>query len=431
MVTIKKIIITICQIYILWFISFDIYAQSSQTTGILGGDDRFKGRVNTITTAVPFLMIAPDSRGGGIGDAGVATTPDINSIHWNPAKYSFIKKEVGFAISFTPWLRKLVNDIYLGQVVAYKKFKNQQVVSGSLAYFSLGDITFTDINGEEIRHFNPNEFAIDIGYTRLLSKKLSGSVALKYIYSNLTGGIDVLGTSSHPGNSVAGDVSFYYQENVEIAKRNSLVACGLNISNIGTKISYTENQDKDFIPINLKIGGALTMDIDDYNVFMITSDLNKLLVPTMPEYYNEGDTTADGYVVLSGDRIVRYGMDPDVSVGAGMVQSFYDAPGVEMDANNPDDRSIFREEIREINYSIGMEYWYAKQFSIRGGYFYEHATKGNRKYFTVGLGLRLNVFGLDFAYLIPTQQRHPLENTLRFTLIFNFEGLRKEQETPE
>lgn len=397
---------------------------------ITGKDANILGQVNTITTSVPFLMIAPDSRAGAMGDAGVATTPDATSAHWNAAKFSFIDRDMGFSVSYTPWLRKLVSDINLAYLSGFKKIGNNQVFSASLLYFTLGDITFTDINGEELTTFNPNEFAVDFGYSRLLGEKLSGSISLRYIYSNLTGGQYVQGTASHPGQAGAADVGFYYQDDINLAERAAKLALGLNISNIGAKISYTENQDKDFIPINMRLGGALSMDIDEYNSFQLAADLNKLLVPTMPVYYEDGEVTEDGYTVQSGDEIIKYGKDPNPSVPVGMIQSFYDAPGVELDPENPDNRSIFREEMREITCSMGLEYWYINQFAIRGGYFYEHATKGNRKYFTIGLGLKYNVFALDFAYLIPTQQRNPLENTLRFTLSFDFEGLMKQEQNP-
>lgn len=383
------------------------------TTGQLTGE------VNTITTAVPFLTIAVDSRAGAMGDAGVATLPDANSQHHNPAKYMFIDKDVGMSISYTPWLRKLINDINLGYLSGYKKFGKKQVVSASLRYFSLGNITFTDIVGNVTGQFNPNEFAIDLAYTRLYTRHLSGSVAMRYIYSNLTGGQYVQTTSTHPGNAIAADIAVYYYKPLEINKKDAIFTGGLNISNIGSKISYTSNDEKNFIPTTLKIGAGLSLDLDEYNTIAFSGQVEKLLVPTPPIYYED---SLDG----DGNPVIEYGKDPNVSVPVGIFQSFYDAPGVAKDPLNPDDRSVFREEIREFNYSIGIEYWYAKQFAIRAGYFHEHPTKGNREFFTIGLGLQLNVFGLDFSYLIPTYQQNPLENTLRFTLLFNFAGLENE-----
>lgn len=368
--------------------------------------------INTVTTAVPFLMIAPDSRSGGMGDVGVASTPDATSQHWNPAKYSFTKNEMGFTVSYTPWLRALIPDINLAYLAGYKKIDDRQAISASLLYFSIGDITFTNDKGDVMGQFSPNEFAIDAAYSRLFGDNISGAIALRYINSNLTGGIEVGGAVSHPGQSVAADVSTYYQKDIVLSGKESKVAFGMNFSNIGSKISYTENADKDFIPMNLRLGGALTSQLDNYNSIMFTVDLNKLLVPTPPVY---SETEKDD----ANNPAIAFGKDPNVSVPTGLFQSFYDAP------------AGGKEELREITYSAGLEYWYAKQFALRGGYFYEHATKGNRKFFTLGLGLKLNVFGLDFAYLIPTTQKHPLENTLRFTLTFDFEGFKKQAgETP-
>lgn len=382
---------------------------SANAQGVLNKDNTsIDGRdINTVTTAVPFLMIAPDSRSGGMGDVGVASTPDASSQHWNAAKYSFAKNELGFSVSYTPWLRALIPDINLAYMSGYKKLDDKQSVSASLLYFSIGDITFTNEQGQTMGQFSPNEFAIDAAYARLFGDNISGAITLRYINSNLTGGIEVGGAVSHPGQSVAADVASYYQKDVILSGKESKVAFGINFSNIGAKISYTENADKDFIPMNLRLGGALTTELDDYNSIMITGDLNKLLVPTPPVY---SETEVDE----SGNPVVAFGKDPNVSVPTGLFQSFYDAP------------YGGKEELREITYSLGLEYWYAKQFAIRGGYFHEHATKGNRKFFTLGLGLKLNVFGLDFAYLIPTAQKHPLENTLRFTLTFDFEGFKKQ-----
>ncbi len=387
------------------------------TTGELTGE------VNTITTAVPFLTIAVDSRAGAMGDAGVATLPDANSQHHNPAKYMFMDKDVGMSISYTPWLRKLINDINLGYLTGYKKFGDKQVVSTSLRYFSLGNITFTDIMGSVTGQFKPNEFAVDLAYTRLYTRHLSGSVAMRYIYSNLTGGQLVQTTSTHAGNALAADVAVYYYKPIEINKKDAIVTAGLNISNIGTKISYTSNDEKNFIPTTMKLGVGLSVDLDEYNSIAFTGQVEKLLVPTPPVYYKDS-------LDAEGNPVIEYGKDPYVSVPVGIFQSFYDAPGVAKDPLYPDDRSVMREEIREFNYSLGVEYWYAKQFAVRAGYFHEHPTKGNREFFTVGLGLRLNVFGLDFSYLIPTYQQNPLENTLRFSLLFNFAGL-EEKNAPQ
>lgn len=363
------------------------------------------GQINTITTAVPFLIISPDARAGGMGDVGVSSSPDANAIHWNPSKLAFVDKKMGFSISYTPWLRKLVPDINLAYVSFYNKLKGDQTIGASLRYFSLGNITFTDNTGAELGQFNPAEFAFDIAYARKLSENFSGGIALRYINSNLTGGFQVENNATKAGNSVAADISAYYQTEMEVSKKDAIFAVGVNISNIGTKISYTETGVKDFIPINLRLGPSLTLKLNEYNDLAFMIDFNKLLVPTPPIYNPDS--------VINGEQQILFGKNPDVSVASGIFNSFSDAP----DGG--------KEELREINIAAGLEYWYDKQFAFRAGYFYEHETKGNRKYFTLGAGLKYNVFGLDFAYLIPTDQRNPLENTLRFSLVFDFDNLKK------
>ncbi len=369
-----------------------------------GQDDKSNllGQLNTITTAVPFLMISPDARAGGMGDQGVSSSADANSIHWNPSKLAFAEKKTGIAVSYTPWLRALVNDIFLGYLSFYTKVDENQAVGTSLRYFSLGNITFTDNDGNVIRDFKPNEFAFDVAYSRKLSEYFSGGIALRYIHSNLTGGITVEGSESKAGNTVAADVSGFFQKEIELGSKDAVLTSGLNISNIGAKISYTETGTKNFIPINLRLGPGLRIKLNEYNELAFHLDLNKLLVPT-PPIYGEDPTN-------NSKDIIIYGKDPDVGVAEGMIQSFSDAP------------DGFSEEMKEINYAFGIEYWYDKQFAFRGGYFYEDETKGNRKYFTLGAGLRYNVFGIDLAYLIPTDQRNPLENTLHFTLSFDFDA---------
>jgi len=358
------------------------------------------GQLNTITTSVPFLMISPDARAGGMGDAGVATAPDASAIHWNPAKLAFISGRGSAAISYTPWLRQLVDDIYLAYASGNLKLKNDQALGGSIRFFSLGNIDFTGEQGESLGSYKPSEFAIDAAYARKLSENFSGGIALRYIHSNLTGGIPIPGgITSKAGNSVAADLSGYFQKDIEVSKKDAVISAGFAITNIGSKISYTETGEKDFIPINLRIGPGLKLKLNDYNELAFALDFNKLLVPTPPIY---SDSFADG------NQLILFGKDPEVSVVSGMFQSFSDAP------------DGFSEEIKEINIAGGMEYWYDKQFAFRAGYFFESAVKGNRKYFTLGAGLRYSVFGLDFSYLIPTEQRNPLENTLRFSLSFNF-----------
>ena len=380
--------------------------------------DSLLGQVNTITTAVPFLLISPDARAGGMGDRGVATSPDANSVHWNPAKLAFVDKDMGFSLSYTPWLRELVNDINLAYISGYKKLKGDQAIALSLVYFSLGNIDFTDDVGNKTSQFNPNEFAVDGAYSRKLGEDLSGGLALRYIYSNLTGGALVQNNASHAGTSVAADLSAYYRHEMEVSKKKALFAAGIDISNIGTKISYTETGVKDFIPANFRIGADMKIDLDQYNSISFGFDLNKLLVPTPPVYMKNvavGDSLDSNH-----NKVILAGKDPtNISVAQALFSSWGDAP------------AGFAEEIKEFIWSFGTEYWYDKQFSIRAGYFHEAATKGNRQYFTVGAGLKYNVFGLDFAYLIPTVQRNPLANTLRFTLTFDFDGLKKENNSDD
>ena len=354
---------------------------------------------NTITTGVPFLTIAPDSRSGAMGDAGVALSPDVNSQHWNPAKYAFVESEMGIALSYTPWLRNLVDDINLAYLVGYKRLDDQQTLSASLRYFSLGDITFMSDVGAELGNQSPNEFAFDVGYTLLLSEKFSGGIALRYIRSDLTGGQMVNGVETHAGSTFPTDVAFYYQNQIRVNRKTSNIAAGINISNIGGKISYTDGETKDFIPANMKLGVSYTTEMDKYNTITIALDANKLLVPT-PD-------TADVDIIT--------GLGSDQSVVSGIFSSFGDAPGG------------MSEEFKEINFSIGAEYWYNKQFAIRVGYFYEDVTKGNRKFVTAGAGLKMNVFALDFSYLLPVAQNNPLANTLRFTLSFDFEAFNKQR----
>ncbi|MFC1733359.1 type IX secretion system outer membrane channel protein PorV [candidate division KSB1 bacterium] len=375
--------------------------------------DEILGQINTITTAVPFLLIAPDARAGSLGDVGVASTPDANSMHWNPAKYAFIEKEVGFALSYSPWLRALVNDINLAYLTGYYKLNDQQAIAASLLYFTLGEINFRTAENIDDGTYKPYEMALDATYSRKLSEKFSGAVALRYIYSNLTLGRYVGGTSSHAGQSVATDVAMYYVNDFKLKQgQKAKVGIGLNISNIGAKISYTETTERDFIPTNMRLGTSFSIDLDNYNRISLMVDVNKLLVPTPPvlkrdEAGNYVDSDSDG------EWDIERGEFSNVSVVSGIFQSFSDAPGGT------------KEEIREFTYGVGVEYWYDKQFALRGGYFHEHPTKGNREYFTLGAGLKYNVFGLDFAYLIPVEQRNPLENTLRFTLLFDFEAFKK------
>lgn len=371
-------------------------------------------QLNTITTAVPFLMIAPDSRSGGIGDAGVALSPDASSVHWNPAKMSFAENEFEIQMSYSPWLRALVDDMNLAYISGYRKLNKNQTVGGALRFFSLGSITFTDENANAIRDFKPAEFSLDIAFSQKLSERFSGGIGARFINSNLTGSMTIQGANSRPGRAVGVDVGlFYTNDDVEIGDKDAVWNWGMNISNIGSKMSYTETAERDFIPTNLKLGTALTLELDEFNELTFTVDANKLLVPTSPTYLD--------------DEIVS-GYDPNVGVATAMLQSFYDAPGeVTVDDNgnvSVASGSIFREEMREINIGGGFEYWYDKQFAFRGGYFYEHYSKGDRQFITLGAGLKYTVFAIDMSYLISTTQQNPLANTLRFTLRLEFDDLK-------
>ena len=348
---------------------------------------------NPIVTAVPSLSIAPDARAGGMGDIGAATTPDVNSQFWNPAKYVFMESDAGFSISYTPWLRKLVSDIDLAYVSGYWKLDKQQAFSASLRYFSLGNIDIVDIQGTFMQSAHPNELAVDLGYSRLLSDKFSVAVALRYIRSDLNNGINLAGgTEMVPGSAVAGDVAAFFKTPIALPSVDATLNLGLNISNIGSKISYDKNTSSNFIPTNLRLGGSFDYPMDKFNKISVSLDLNKLLVPT------QNSMTAKEY--------------SDLSPLTGIFKSFSDAPGG------------FKEELREVMWSLGAEYAYNNQFFVRGGYFNESQYKGNRKYFTAGAGFKLNIFQLDAAYIMSTAQSNPLDQTLRFSLSFDLFGLK-------
>jgi hypothetical protein len=358
------------------------------------------GELNAIQTVVPFLTIAPDSRGGAMGDAGVATSPDVYSMHWNPAKFAFIDGKGGIGIAYSPWLRNLVPDINIAYLSGYYRFDSKQVINGSLIYSSLGDVSFTDDFGNPERTFKPNEWSFDMGYSRLFTDNFAGGIAFRFIYSNLTGGFYSGGEATKPGISVAADISAYYRKELNLLNKDALLAFGGNISNLGSKMSYSDSQTSDFIPINMRIGTACTFDLDQYNKITLTIDINKLLVPTPPLYD-----------ISNPDSIIA-GKDPDIAVPVAIFQSFIDAPGG------------LKEELHELTYSYGLEYLYNEQFALRAGYFHENETKGNRKYFTAGAGFRLSGFTVDFSYLMPTVQNHPLARTLRFSLSFDISALR-------
>jgi len=353
---------------------------------------------NAITTAAPFLNINPDSRAAGMADAGVATSPDMNSQFLNPAKYAFIDGQMGVAISFTPWLRKLVDDINMSTATFYYRLDKLQTISASLRYFSMGEITFRE-NSEDIGYTGkPNEFAIDAAYSRMLSDKFSGAVAFRYIRSDLTNGYSNDGAVLKPGNAFAADIGFYFKQPMRVSRKDAEFSAGLNISNIGSKISY-DDIHKEYIPTNLKLGVGYQMELDKYNAIVFALDFNKLLVPS--NQIRPDDATDDW-------------VDPneDKSVPAAIFGSFNDAPGG------------FEQEMQEVTFSLGAEYWYNKQFALRAGYFHEHENQGNRKFASAGLGLKFNIFTLDASYIIPMVQNNPLANTMRFSLSFDLSDMK-------
>jgi hypothetical protein len=358
---------------------------------------------NPIPIAVPSLQIAPDARGGGMGDIGGATLPDVYSQYWNAAKYAFIQSNAGFAVSFTPWLSKLVNDINLTYVTGYWKFGNENLnaVSASLRYFSLGDIDITDLNGEFWQSVSPYELSFDVAYSRRLSETFSGAVTLRYIRSDYSTGAE---EDITPGNAFAADISGYNESYLNIGRSEALLGLGFNISNIGTKISMDGGNTSEFIPTNLRLGASLAYPIDNLNTIGFSVDLNKLLVPT-PPIRGENESDADWQTRVNEYR--------DISPISGIFKSFGDAPGG------------FEEEMQEVMWSVGSEYTYDQKFSVRAGYFNESAYKGNRKYFAFGAGFDIkNAFRLDAAYLVSTVQNNPLDQTLRLSIGFDIDGIR-------
>ncbi|HKG07172.1 MAG TPA: type IX secretion system outer membrane channel protein PorV [Pedobacter sp.] len=353
------------------------------------------GESNNIVTAVPFLLITPDARAGSMGDAGVAIQPDANAMSINPSKIAFLDRQYGFSVSYSPWLKALVPDINLAYLSGFYKLDESNTIGSSLRFFSLGEIQFVDINQQDLGIYSPNELAFDVTYAKRFGESFSLGTALRYIRSSLSSGQFVAGQEIRAGSALAVDISAYYKKPTVLFGTDAIVSGGINISNIGTKISYVSGGGgKNFLPANLKIGGASTFLIDDFSQFTFALDLNKLLVPTQPVYDGEGKIIA--------------GKDPDRSVPSGIFGSFSDAPGG------------FSEELKEVNIAAGMEYWYNQQFAFRAGYFYENPGKGNKRYFTVGAGLKYNVFNIDFSYLMANAQKSALTNTLRFTLLFNF-----------
>ncbi len=394
------------------------FAQPTGGSGVTDNDLQ----LNTITTAVPFLSITPDSRAGGMGDAGTALSPDANSIYWNTSVLNFAEDQSEISISYTPWLRQLTNDIHLSYVSGFYRFGDRHSVGGALRFFSLGEITFTDESGNIIRDDKPSEYEIVGGYAFKTSRRTSVGLNGKFVYSNLTGGLTVQGVNTKPGIAGAADISFsYFNDEARIGNVKGTYIFGTTINNIGNKIQYSDvgsNAPGDFLPMNLKIGNSFNAQLDKYNSLTFSLDIQKLLVPT-PAYY--GFDEDDNLVLQSGKS-------NDVGVIAGMIQSFYDAPGtLVLDDNgdpiqNPDGsfqvvkNSRFKEELTEINIAAGLEYWYNNTLAIRAGYFYENQNKGARQYFNFGIGFKYNRFGIDVSYLAAVKRNNPLANTLRFSL---------------
>ncbi|MDE6355515.1 MAG: type IX secretion system outer membrane channel protein PorV [Prevotella sp.] len=358
-----------------------------------------KSQFNPVDHAVISQTIAPDARGAGMGDVGAATDPDVNSQFWNPAKYPFCISRAGVALNYTPWLRQLVNDIDLAYVAGYYRIGDYSAVSGSIRYFSLGEVmTSLDDNAMTVK---PYEMSLDVAYSLMLSETFSLAAGIRWIYSDLR--YDYTEDSA-PASAFAADLAMYYNNYINIGSRECQLGLGMNLSNIGSKISYYGDDRSQFLPANMRIGASLMVPVDEYNRFTIAADANKLLVPTVPKQ-NEGESAADYQ-----DRVIRE--YSDVGAFSGIFKSFGDAPGG------------FKEELQEIQWSVGAEYVYHDQFSIRAGYHHESENKGNRKYFTVGGGFRMNVFSLDVGYVISTAQSNPLDQTLRFSLAFDMDGIK-------
>ena len=372
-----------------------------------------KSLFNPVYTGVTSLTIAPDSRAGALGDVGVATEADVNSQYWNPAKYPFTISPAGVSLAYTPWLRQLVSDIDLANLTGYYRIGDYQAVSGSLTYFSLGDVI--DVaNNYTIR---PYEMAVDFAYSRMLSETFSASVGLRFIYSDLQYNYDDEVT---PGSAFAADISLFHSGYVFLGQRECMFNWGLNASNIGSKISFDGGNTNQFIPTNLRLGAALKVPVDEYNSFTLTADANKLMVPTKPtyrqfldeEFGTDFEDASYSYASEYQSWLDAKGYN-DISPIAGIFKSFHDAPGG------------MEEELREIYWGAGLEYGYNDQFFLRAGYHYENEYKGNRKYVTVGAGFNMSVFSLDAAYLVSTSQSNPLDQTLRFTLSFDMDGIRE------
>lgn len=371
-------------------------AQLQNPGGLTGQEDQTR----VINTAMPFLTISPEARAGAMGEAGVATSPDANAMYWNAAKLAFIDNDYGASISYNPWLAQIVNDMSLSFLSGYYKLSKEQTIGVSFRYFDLGSITFLDNPQDPGTQFNPKEFSISGAYARQLTSHLSVSLTARYARSNLIGDYQSSsGDNPRAASAVAADVGVYFQKDIMLASKNANLALAGQIANIGNKVTYSSQDNEQFIPINLRLGSALTTYMDPFNSITLALDFNKLLVPSPPVYDQNGN-------------IVK-GKDPNRSIISGIFGSFNDAP------------DGFSEEMKEITTSVGAEYWYNKIFALRAGYFYESKSKGGRQYFTTGVGFRYQVFAVDFSYLVTRKQNNPLAETLRFTLGFNFNNTKQ------
>ena len=357
---------------------------------------------NPVYTAVTSQTIAPDARAAGLSDVGVATDPDVNSQYWNPAKYPFTISRAGVSISYTPWLRQIVNDMYMANLVGYYRIGDYSAVSTSLRYFNMGEVPLSSsVGSSNDMTINPYEMSFDAAYSLMLSEKFSIAAGVRWIYSDLTYDYS---SETTPGSAFAADIAAYYQNYINIGQRECQLGVGLNISNIGSKINFGSDDNSEFIPTNMRLGAALMIPVDQFNRFTIAVDANKLLVPTRP-IQKENETDEDYNVRLQKDYY-------DISSIGGIFKSFGDAPGG------------FKEELQEVSWSLGGEYVYNDKFAIRAGYHHESETKGNRKYFTIGAGFKMSAFSLDAGYVIATAKSNPLDQTLRFTLSFDMDGLK-------
>ena len=382
------------------FLNVPVFSQST----ILSGQDTSR---RPIITAVPFLLISPDSRGSAMGETGVATSPDVNSVHWNNAKLAFIDKKYGFGMSYVPWLGKIVDDMSVSYLSGFYKLDQVQTVGLSMKYFDLGEIQLTDNQGLSLGVENPKELSTAFTYSRKLTNDLSIGGSTRYIWSNLTGSISNY-SDAKAGNSFSVDLGIYYNKEISLVNRTSELSFGSHISNIGGKITYGSSKSLDFIPVNLRVGTSLKTFLDQYNSITLAVDLNKLMVPSPPIY--EVDINGN-YVIdpTTNQAKILKGKNPNRSVLSGIFSSFSDAP------------DGFSEEIKEVTISTGLEYWYREIFSFRGGYFLENMDKGGRKFLTLGLGIKYNNLGIDFSYLSTPQNDHPLAETMRFSLSFLFD----------